>query len=33
MDVGGMPQPTVLESIELLGTAVLPLVRKELGTD
>jgi alkanesulfonate monooxygenase SsuD/methylene tetrahydromethanopterin reductase-like flavin-dependent oxidoreductase (luciferase family) len=31
MDVGGMPQATVLRSIELLGTEVLPQIRKELG--
>jgi alkanesulfonate monooxygenase SsuD/methylene tetrahydromethanopterin reductase-like flavin-dependent oxidoreductase (luciferase family) len=31
MDVGGMPQATFLKSIELLGTNVLPQVRKELG--
>ncbi len=31
MDVGGMPQKTFLKSIELLGTKVLPKVRKELG--
>ncbi len=30
MDVGGMPQATVLNSIELLGTDVLPQIRKEL---
>ena len=30
MDVGGMPQRTVLESIELLGTEVLPQIRTEL---
>ena len=30
MDVGGMPQATYLEAIELLGTDVLPQVRKEL---
>ncbi|HLT34222.1 MAG TPA: LLM class flavin-dependent oxidoreductase [Aquaticitalea sp.] len=30
MDVGGMPQKTFLKSIELLGTKVLPMVRKEL---
>jgi hypothetical protein len=30
MDVGGMPQATFLEGIELLGTEVLPQVRKEL---
>jgi alkanesulfonate monooxygenase SsuD/methylene tetrahydromethanopterin reductase-like flavin-dependent oxidoreductase (luciferase family) len=32
MDVGGMPQATVLKSIELLGTHVLPQIRKELGS-
>ncbi len=31
MDVGGMPHATVLKSIELLGTKVLPQIRKELG--
>jgi len=31
MDVGGMPQSAFLASIELLGTNVLPMVRKELG--
>jgi alkanesulfonate monooxygenase SsuD/methylene tetrahydromethanopterin reductase-like flavin-dependent oxidoreductase (luciferase family) len=31
MDVGGMPQATFLEGIELLGTRVLPQVRKALG--
>jgi alkanesulfonate monooxygenase SsuD/methylene tetrahydromethanopterin reductase-like flavin-dependent oxidoreductase (luciferase family) len=31
MDVGGMPHATFLKSIELLGTHVLPQVRKELG--
>ena len=30
MDVGGMPHETFLKSIELLGTRVLPRVRKEL---
>ncbi len=30
MDVGGMPQATLLNSIELLGTEVLPQIRKEL---
>jgi alkanesulfonate monooxygenase SsuD/methylene tetrahydromethanopterin reductase-like flavin-dependent oxidoreductase (luciferase family) len=30
MDVGGMPHATFLKSIELLGTRVLPQVRKEL---
>lgn len=33
MDVGGMPHATFLQAIELLGTEVLPRVRKELGTD
>jgi hypothetical protein len=31
MDVGGMPQALFLKSIELLGTEVLPRIRKELG--
>lgn len=31
MDIGGMPHNTFLKSIELLGTEVLPQVRKELG--
>ena len=31
MDVGGMSHATFLKSIELLGTEVLPQVRKELG--
>jgi alkanesulfonate monooxygenase SsuD/methylene tetrahydromethanopterin reductase-like flavin-dependent oxidoreductase (luciferase family) len=31
MDVGGMPHATYLEAIELLGTEVLPQIRKELG--
>jgi alkanesulfonate monooxygenase SsuD/methylene tetrahydromethanopterin reductase-like flavin-dependent oxidoreductase (luciferase family) len=30
MDVGGMPHADVLNSIELLGTEVLPQIRKEL---
>lgn len=30
MDVGGMPQATFLNGIELLGTNVLPQIRKEL---
>jgi alkanesulfonate monooxygenase SsuD/methylene tetrahydromethanopterin reductase-like flavin-dependent oxidoreductase (luciferase family) len=30
MDVGGMPHKTFLKSIELLGTKVLPKVRKEI---
>ena len=33
MDVGGLPHATFLRAIELLGTEVLPQVRKELGTD
>jgi alkanesulfonate monooxygenase SsuD/methylene tetrahydromethanopterin reductase-like flavin-dependent oxidoreductase (luciferase family) len=32
MDVGGMPHATYLEAIELLGSEVLPQIRKELGT-
>jgi alkanesulfonate monooxygenase SsuD/methylene tetrahydromethanopterin reductase-like flavin-dependent oxidoreductase (luciferase family) len=32
MDVGGMPQRDVLRGIELLGTRVLPMIRKELAT-
>jgi alkanesulfonate monooxygenase SsuD/methylene tetrahydromethanopterin reductase-like flavin-dependent oxidoreductase (luciferase family) len=31
LDFSSVPQRLVLESIELLGTEVLPLVRKELG--
>lgn len=31
MDVGGMPQATFLKSIELLGTRVLPQIRKHLA--
>src|SRR4051794_925455 len=31
MDVGGMPHATYLRAIELLGTDVLPQIRKELG--
>jgi alkanesulfonate monooxygenase SsuD/methylene tetrahydromethanopterin reductase-like flavin-dependent oxidoreductase (luciferase family) len=31
MDVGGMPHATYLKAIELLGTEVLPQLRKELG--
>jgi hypothetical protein len=31
MDVGGMPHSAFLKAIELLGTEVLPQVRKELG--
>ena len=30
MDVGGMPQATFLRAIELLGTEVLPQIRKQL---
>ena len=30
MDVGGMPHDTYLKSIELLGSQVLPRIRKEL---
>ena len=30
MDVGGMPHATFLKGIELLGTEVLPQIRKEL---
>jgi alkanesulfonate monooxygenase SsuD/methylene tetrahydromethanopterin reductase-like flavin-dependent oxidoreductase (luciferase family) len=30
MDVGGMPRATLLKSIELLGTEVLPQIRKKL---
>lgn len=30
MDVGGLPHATFLKGIELLGTEVLPLIRKEL---
>lgn len=30
MDVGGMPHATFLKSIELLGTRILPQIRKEL---
>jgi alkanesulfonate monooxygenase SsuD/methylene tetrahydromethanopterin reductase-like flavin-dependent oxidoreductase (luciferase family) len=33
MDVGGMPHATFLKGIELLGTKVLPQIRKALGTD
>ena len=32
MDVGGLPHATFLAAIELLGTEVLPQIRKELGT-
>ena len=31
MDVGGMPQAAFLKAIELLGTKVLPQIRKELA--
>jgi alkanesulfonate monooxygenase SsuD/methylene tetrahydromethanopterin reductase-like flavin-dependent oxidoreductase (luciferase family) len=31
MDVGGMPHATFLKGIELLGTEVLPRLRKELA--
>jgi alkanesulfonate monooxygenase SsuD/methylene tetrahydromethanopterin reductase-like flavin-dependent oxidoreductase (luciferase family) len=31
MDVGGMPHATFLRAIELLGTQVLPQIRKHLG--
>jgi alkanesulfonate monooxygenase SsuD/methylene tetrahydromethanopterin reductase-like flavin-dependent oxidoreductase (luciferase family) len=31
MDVGGMPHESFLKSIELLGTKVLPRIRKELN--
>jgi alkanesulfonate monooxygenase SsuD/methylene tetrahydromethanopterin reductase-like flavin-dependent oxidoreductase (luciferase family) len=30
MDVGGMPHQTFLQSIELLGTQVLPRIRQEI---
>jgi alpha-galactosidase/6-phospho-beta-glucosidase family protein len=30
MDVGGLPHTTFLKAIELLGTEVLPQIRKEL---
>jgi alkanesulfonate monooxygenase SsuD/methylene tetrahydromethanopterin reductase-like flavin-dependent oxidoreductase (luciferase family) len=33
MDVGGLPHATFLQAIELLGTEVLPQIRKELGSD
>ncbi|GAA1133903.1 hypothetical protein [Arthrobacter flavus] len=33
LDWSSVPQTQVLESIELLGTEVLPLVRRELGLD
>jgi alkanesulfonate monooxygenase SsuD/methylene tetrahydromethanopterin reductase-like flavin-dependent oxidoreductase (luciferase family) len=33
MDVGGMPHATFLKSIELLGTEVLPQIRKELAVE
>ena len=31
MDVGSMPHATFLKGIELLGTEVLPQIRKELA--
>jgi hypothetical protein len=31
MDVGGMSHASYLKGIELLGTEVLPQIRKELG--
>jgi hypothetical protein len=31
MDVGGMPHASFLKGIELLGTEVLPQIRKELA--
>ena len=31
LDLSSVPQETVLEAIELLGTEVLPLVQSELG--
>jgi alkanesulfonate monooxygenase SsuD/methylene tetrahydromethanopterin reductase-like flavin-dependent oxidoreductase (luciferase family) len=31
MDVGGLPHASYLKGIELLGTEVLPQIRKELG--
>ena len=31
MDVGGMPRATFLKAIEMLGTEVLPQIRRELG--
>jgi alkanesulfonate monooxygenase SsuD/methylene tetrahydromethanopterin reductase-like flavin-dependent oxidoreductase (luciferase family) len=31
MDVGGLPHATFLKSIELLGTKVLPQIRREIG--
>ena len=30
MDVGGIPQANFLKGLELLGTEVLPQIRKEL---
>jgi alkanesulfonate monooxygenase SsuD/methylene tetrahydromethanopterin reductase-like flavin-dependent oxidoreductase (luciferase family) len=33
MDVGGMPHASFLKSIELLGTEVLPQIRKELAVE
>ena len=32
LDLSPVPQQTVLEAIELLGTEMLPLVQRELGT-
>ncbi|GAC1451447.1 MAG: hypothetical protein PVSMB10_07100 [Pseudarthrobacter sp.] len=32
LDLSSVPQQTVLEAIELLGTEVFPLVQRELGT-
>jgi alkanesulfonate monooxygenase SsuD/methylene tetrahydromethanopterin reductase-like flavin-dependent oxidoreductase (luciferase family) len=32
MDVGAVPHVDVMKSIELLGTKVAPVVRKELGS-
>jgi len=32
LDLSSVPQRTVLEAIELLGTKVLPLVQRELGS-
>jgi alpha-galactosidase/6-phospho-beta-glucosidase family protein len=33
MDVGGMPHATFLKGIELLGTKVLPQIRKAIGDE
>src|SRR5690606_12172315 len=33
MDIGGLPQKSLLHAIELLGTKVRPLVQAELGSD